>query len=166
VVESYSVIAAALDGSEFIVGPDSDHEGPAPLSGRNLAMTFGVHVGLTAVLSAGAHHHVLGVSPDAYDHHVFVGVGVVHVELVLCGDWDDRELTIWRETWRVDGILSQRDRLHVSEGLWVRNVNGGQSRTVFGLGLLWYKPGTNEPVPKQSYMTRIGDQGCGVGYYK
>jgi cytochrome c len=28
------------------------------------------------------------------------------------------------------------------------------------------KPGTSEPVPKQSYITRIGDQGCGVGYYK
>ena len=28
------------------------------------------------------------------------------------------------------------------------------------------KPGTTEPVPKESYMTRGGDQGCGVGYYK
>jgi hypothetical protein len=28
------------------------------------------------------------------------------------------------------------------------------------------KPGTREPVPKESYITRIGDQGCGVGYYK
>ncbi len=28
------------------------------------------------------------------------------------------------------------------------------------------KPGTTEPVPKQSFVTRIGDQGCGVGYYK
>lgn len=28
------------------------------------------------------------------------------------------------------------------------------------------KPGTTVPVPKQSYLTRIGDQGCGVGYYK
>lgn len=28
------------------------------------------------------------------------------------------------------------------------------------------KPGTNVPVPKQSYLTRVGDQGCGVGYYK
>jgi cytochrome c len=28
------------------------------------------------------------------------------------------------------------------------------------------KPGTTEPVPKQSYITRVGDQGCGVGYYK
>jgi len=28
------------------------------------------------------------------------------------------------------------------------------------------RPGTTEPVPKESFVTRIGDQGCGVGYYK
>jgi cytochrome c len=28
------------------------------------------------------------------------------------------------------------------------------------------KPGTTEPVPKESYVTRIANQGCGVGYYK
>ena len=28
------------------------------------------------------------------------------------------------------------------------------------------KPGTTEPVPKQSYVTRIANQGCGVFYYK
>jgi signal transduction histidine kinase len=28
------------------------------------------------------------------------------------------------------------------------------------------KPGTTEPVSKESYVTRIGDEGCGVGYYK
>ena len=28
------------------------------------------------------------------------------------------------------------------------------------------KPGTTEPVPKQSFVTLIGDNGCGVGYYK
>jgi cytochrome c len=28
------------------------------------------------------------------------------------------------------------------------------------------KPGTNEPVPKRSFIARVGDQGCGVGYYK
>jgi cytochrome c len=28
------------------------------------------------------------------------------------------------------------------------------------------KPGTTEPVPKASYVTRIANQGCGVGYYK
>jgi len=28
------------------------------------------------------------------------------------------------------------------------------------------QPGTTEPVAKDSYVTRIGNQGCGVGYYK
>jgi hypothetical protein len=28
------------------------------------------------------------------------------------------------------------------------------------------KPGTTDPVPKESYITRVGNQGCGVGYYK
>jgi hypothetical protein len=28
------------------------------------------------------------------------------------------------------------------------------------------KPGTTEPVPKESFVVRVGDQGCGVGYYK
>jgi cytochrome c len=28
------------------------------------------------------------------------------------------------------------------------------------------KPAMTEPVPKQSFETRIGDQACGVGYYK
>jgi signal transduction histidine kinase len=28
------------------------------------------------------------------------------------------------------------------------------------------KPGTTDPVPKETFVTRIGAQGCGVGYYK
>lgn len=28
------------------------------------------------------------------------------------------------------------------------------------------KPGTEDPVPKQSFVTTVGNQGCGVGYYK
>jgi signal transduction histidine kinase len=28
------------------------------------------------------------------------------------------------------------------------------------------KPGTTEPVPKESYITRMGGQACAVGYYK
>jgi Single Cache domain 2 len=28
------------------------------------------------------------------------------------------------------------------------------------------KPGTDTPVPKESFITKVGDQGCGVGYYK
>jgi hypothetical protein len=28
------------------------------------------------------------------------------------------------------------------------------------------RPGETEPMPKVSYITRVGDLGCGVGYYK
>jgi hypothetical protein len=28
------------------------------------------------------------------------------------------------------------------------------------------RPGTTEPVSKESFIVRIGNQGCGVGYYK
>jgi signal transduction histidine kinase len=30
----------------------------------------------------------------------------------------------------------------------------------------WPRPGSDEPLPKVSFVTRIGDQVCGVGYYK
>jgi hypothetical protein len=28
------------------------------------------------------------------------------------------------------------------------------------------RPGTTDPIAKESYVTRVGNQGCGVGYYK
>jgi signal transduction histidine kinase len=31
---------------------------------------------------------------------------------------------------------------------------------------MWPKPGGTEPVPKVSYVTKVGDQVCGVGYYR
>ena len=35
------------------------------------------------------------------------------------------------------------------------------------LSYMFPKPGTTAPaVPKVSFVTRVGDLGCGVGYYK
>jgi signal transduction histidine kinase len=31
---------------------------------------------------------------------------------------------------------------------------------------MWPKPGSDEPVEKVTYVTRVGDQVCGVGYYR
>ena len=31
---------------------------------------------------------------------------------------------------------------------------------------MWPKPGQTEPSQKMSYVTKVGDQVCGVGYYK
>ncbi len=34
------------------------------------------------------------------------------------------------------------------------------------VGYSWPRPGSTEPVAKVSYVTKVGDQVCAVGYYK
>lgn len=38
--------------------------------------------------------------------------------------------------------------------------------TVTTVSYVFPKPGTSDPAPKESYVIRVGNQGCGVGYYK
>ena len=38
--------------------------------------------------------------------------------------------------------------------------------TILTVDYKFPKPGTAEPLPKQSFVTKVGGQGCGVGYYK
>jgi cytochrome c len=38
--------------------------------------------------------------------------------------------------------------------------------TVTTISYNFPKPGGTDPVAKQAYITRVGNQGCGVGYYK
>jgi cytochrome c len=45
-------------------------------------------------------------------------------------------------------------------------IKGSPEGTVTTLDYEFPKPGMSDPVPKRSFITRIGDQGCGVGYYK
>jgi signal transduction histidine kinase len=35
-----------------------------------------------------------------------------------------------------------------------------------GVGYMWPEPGSGTPVEKVSFVTRVADQMCGVGYYK
>lgn len=41
-----------------------------------------------------------------------------------------------------------------------------QEGSVKEIAYMWPRPGTTEPVQKVSYVTKIGDQICAVGYYK
>ena len=41
-----------------------------------------------------------------------------------------------------------------------------KSGTVSTVSYSFPKPGTTDPAPKESYVTQVGNQGCGVGYYK
>ena len=45
----------------------------------------------------------------------------------------------------------------------IKNAAEGTTSTV---DYKFPKPGTTEPLPKESYVGRIGNEGCGVGYYK
>lgn len=45
-------------------------------------------------------------------------------------------------------------------------LKGSPEGSVTTLDYDFPKPGTSESVPKQSFITRVRDQGCGVGYYK
>jgi cytochrome c len=47
-----------------------------------------------------------------------------------------------------------------------RLFDAAKPGTVTAVDYNFPKPGTTDPVPKQSFVTRIGDYGCGVGYYK
>jgi hypothetical protein len=45
-------------------------------------------------------------------------------------------------------------------------IKNAPEGTVSTLDYKFPKPGTIKPVPKESYLMRIGNEGCGVGYYK
>ena len=45
-------------------------------------------------------------------------------------------------------------------------INKSSGGSVLTVDYNFPKPGTTEPVPKQSFVTKVGNQGCGVGYYK
>ena len=42
----------------------------------------------------------------------------------------------------------------------------GQSDTIGEVSYMFPKPGQTEPSAKNSFVTKAGDLGCGVGYYK
>jgi len=45
-------------------------------------------------------------------------------------------------------------------------VKSAPEGTVSTVDYKFPKPGASEALAKQSYVTRIGNEGCGVGYYK
>jgi hypothetical protein len=47
-----------------------------------------------------------------------------------------------------------------------RIFDANKADTITTIDYNYPRPGTTKPVPKQSYITIVGHQGCGVGYYK
>jgi cytochrome c len=45
-------------------------------------------------------------------------------------------------------------------------INKSSGGSVLTVDYNFPKPGTTEPVPKESFVTKVGNEGCAVGYYK
>jgi len=53
-----------------------------------------------------------------------------------------------------------------NDALGQRIFDTAKAGSVLTVAYNFPKPGTTEPVPKETYVTVVGSQGCGVGYYK
>jgi hypothetical protein len=88
----------------------------------------------------------------------------------------DRDLYVF--CWRVsDGMFTTHPNPQVNntdmrnlkvkdDPLGKRIFDTAKEGTITTVDYNFPKPGTTEAVPKQSFVTLIGDNGCGVGYYK
>jgi len=52
------------------------------------------------------------------------------------------------------------------KALGAEMYNVAQEGKISEVGYMWPRPGQTEPVQKVSYVTKVGDQVCAVGYYK
>jgi hypothetical protein len=58
--------------------------------------------------------------------------------------------------------LKERDGSPLGEKL----INSAKEGAITSVTYNFPRPGTNDPVPKETYLARVGSQACGVGYYK
>jgi cytochrome c len=58
--------------------------------------------------------------------------------------------------------LKEKDGTPLGEKVFAAMKDG----TITTVDYNFPRPGTTEPVAKQSFVTKVGNQGCGVGYYK
>ena len=75
-----------------------------------------------------------------------------------------------------DGIMTAHPTLLGKPASEIKDVDGkmvveemmkvAQEGKVAEVEYKWPQPNSTEPLPKVSYVTKIGDQVCGVGYYR
>ena len=75
-----------------------------------------------------------------------------------------------------DGITTAHPKMLGKPASEIKDVDGkivveemmkvAQEGKVAEVEYKWPQPGSTEQLPKVSYVTKIGDQVCGVGYYK
>ncbi len=58
--------------------------------------------------------------------------------------------------------LKEKDGSPLGQKLY----DAAKEGTIMTVDYNYPKPGATAPVPKEAYISRVGDEGCGVGYYK
>jgi signal transduction histidine kinase len=90
------------------------------------------------------------------------------------GGFKDRDLYVFCLN-ASDGVLTAHPKIKGTKVQTLKDANGvafGEKFTtategkVSEVGYLWPRPGSDKPVPKVTYFTKVTDQICGVGYYK
>ncbi len=61
-------------------------------------------------------------------------------------------------------LKNMKDRTGKAFGEEIYKV--AQEGKIAEVGYMHPKPGQTEPSPKVSYITKVGDQVCGVGFFK
>jgi signal transduction histidine kinase len=86
---------------------------------------------------------------------------------VFCGNaGDGMSSAHGSEPWRA-GKASLREQVDVNGKKYGEEFYAMAKEGEFNIvEYAWPRPGEQDPIPKASYITRVGDQICGVGYYK
>jgi signal transduction histidine kinase len=86
---------------------------------------------------------------------------------VFCGNaGDGMSSAHGSEPWRA-GKASLREQVDVNGKKYGEEFYAMAKEGEFNIvEYAWPRPGEHDPIPKASYITRVGDQICGVGYYK
>jgi signal transduction histidine kinase len=59
-------------------------------------------------------------------------------------------------------LLKEKDGTPLGQKIF----DGTKEGTIITVSYNFPKPNSTTPVPKESYVTRVGNEACGVGYYK
>ena len=91
------------------------------------------------------------------------------------GGFKDRDLYVWCAN-ASDGILTAHP---TNKGKELRDIEGKHGApsgetimqnategTIKETTYWWPRPGEDQPFEKETFYTKVGDQICGVGYYK
>jgi hypothetical protein len=63
-------------------------------------------------------------------------------------------------------VRTEKDKTGKAFGVELYNAAKGKEGDITEVSYMFPRPNETEPVQKVSFVTRVGDQGCGVGYYK